>query len=60
MIRSARSVLVLATGSEKAEIVAAALESAEDPRRYPIHIVRGATWLLDRDAAARLSREKTS
>src|SRR5262245_20775469 len=56
VIWSARARLVLAPGASKAAQVARALEGEADPLRYPIHMVRGATWLLDRAAASLLSR----
>jgi 6-phosphogluconolactonase len=56
VIWSARARLILATGASKASQVARALEGEADPSHYPIHLVRGATWLLDRAAASLLSR----
>jgi len=56
VIWSARARLILATGASKASQVARALEGEADPAHYPIHLVRGATWLLDRAAASLLSR----
>src|SRR5262245_55215335 len=55
VIWAARARLVLATGASKAPQIARALEGEADPSRYPIHMVRGATWLLDRAAASLLS-----
>jgi 6-phosphogluconolactonase/glucosamine-6-phosphate isomerase/deaminase len=48
--------LVLATGAGKAEPVRRALEGMAEPERYPVHTVRGATWLLDRAAASLLAQ----
>ncbi|GIU91927.1 MAG: 6-phosphogluconolactonase [Acidimicrobiia bacterium] len=57
LIRRAHRIIVLVTGSAKAELVAEVLEG--DPSRYPIGVVAetdGDTlWLLDDAAAARLS-----
>ena len=50
----ARQVLVLATGTEKAEAVARALEGEVEPRELPARLVRGRDWYLDRAAAAGL------
>jgi len=51
----ARQVLVLATGPEKAEAVARALEGWAGPREVPARLVRGRDWYLDRAAAGRLA-----
>jgi|FLYL01.1.fsa_nt_gi 6-phosphogluconolactonase len=57
LIRRSHRIIVLVTGSAKAELVAEVLEG--DPSRYPIGVVAetdGDTlWLLDDAAAARLS-----
>lgn len=52
-IAEARSVLVLATGSGKADAVVAALTPGE-VADCPARLVREAVWLLDADAAAAL------
>ena len=54
-LAEARRVLVLATGTEKAEAVARALEGDAGPRDLPARLVRDRDWYLDRAAAARLS-----
>jgi len=51
VLREAREIMVLATGSSKAEAVARALEGTTDPDRIPARLVREREWLLDRDAA---------
>jgi len=55
LLWAARQLLVLATGPEKAEAVAAALAPASDPVRCPAAgLRRGSsliTWVLDRDTA---------
>lgn len=55
VLRVARTVLVVAHGDAKAEILGDALHGPRDPRRLPGQLARraGATWVLDR-AAARL------
>ena len=53
-LRAARQVFVLAGGTAKAAAVAAALEGTGPADDCPARLVRGATWLLDREAAARL------
>ena len=53
-LAEARRVLVLATGAEKADAVARALEGEDEPREVPARLVRGRDWYLDRAAAAGL------
>ena len=55
VIREARRVCVLAAGPAKAAAVTRALEGEEDFAAVPAQLARGATWILDRAAAARLS-----
>jgi len=54
-LAEARKVLVLATGTEKAEAVARALEGDVEARELPARLVRGRDWYLDQAAAAGLS-----
>jgi 6-phosphogluconolactonase/glucosamine-6-phosphate isomerase/deaminase len=56
MLASAVSLLVLVSGAEKAEAVAAALEGEWDPKRTPGQLARRGTWIVDREAAAGLQR----
>ena len=58
IVEAARRVIVVATGAGKAEILADVLGSELDVPRWPAQFARrsNATWLLDRDAAAHLSR----
>jgi 6-phosphogluconolactonase len=53
----ARSILVVAHGEAKAEILRTVLGPERDPRRWPAQAARraAATWILDAAAAARLS-----
>jgi 6-phosphogluconolactonase len=48
--------LILVTGEAKASVVADIFGEAFEPRRLPAQLTRrrGATWILDRAAAARL------
>ena len=55
VIWAARARLVLATSAGKAPQVVRALGGEADPSRYPVHLIGGATWLLDRAAASLLS-----
>ena len=57
-LEAAGSVLVVAFGEGKAEILATVLGTERDPSRWPIQHARrsNATWLLDAAAAARLAR----
>jgi len=58
VIGAARTVLVVAFGSEKAPVIADILEGDRDPRELPARLAvrTKATWILDEAAAARLSR----
>ena len=55
VIRSARSILVMVAGWEKAEQVTRVLEGSETVSALPAQLARGGTWLLDRAAAAGLT-----
>lgn len=61
VISVARNVLVVTHGAGKAEVLAAVFGSQRDPHRWPAQLARrdGATWLLDRAAAARLGPSPT-
>lgn len=52
----ARHVLVVAHGPDKSDVLATVLGPERDPRRWPAQLARhaGATWILDRAAAAGL------
>jgi 6-phosphogluconolactonase len=57
-IDTAEEIWLLVSGTEKAEAVARALEGDEEPARLPaagVHGVRATRWLLDADAASRLT-----
>lgn len=57
-LEAARSVIVVAHGAGKAEILASVLGPERDERRWPAQLARrsGATWFLDQAAAASLPR----
>jgi 6-phosphogluconolactonase len=56
VLDAARSPIAVVHGAGKAEILASVLGPERDPLRWPAQIARrpGATWFLDRDAAASL------
>ena len=56
VIEAARRVAVLATGEDKAAMVARALEGALAPKEVPVQLARRGSWFLDQAAAARLTR----
>jgi len=47
IVTRARSVFLLATGTEKGRVLALALESPEDFRPLPVRLTLGGTWLID-------------
>ncbi len=55
VIRAARATIVFVAGARKANAVAAALQSPPDPDECPAQLVREAEWIVDRDAASRLT-----
>jgi 6-phosphogluconolactonase len=55
VIESARAILVLASGAGKAEAVARALEGPLDAAAVPAQLARRGAWIVDADAAGRLS-----
>ncbi len=57
-VRVARRVLVVAYGAGKADVLASVFGTEVDPRRLPAQLARrkGATWVVDEDAAAKLPR----
>lgn len=54
VIRAARAIIVLASGTSKAGVIARALEGPRSPEALPIQLALGGTWLLDSDAASEL------
>lgn len=59
VIHAAGTVIVMVTGSEKADAVARALEGDYAPDRTPVQHALDATWLLDRAAAQALAANPT-
>jgi 6-phosphogluconolactonase len=55
VIGAARRVAVIATGEDKAPMVARAIEGPFAPKAVPVQLARHGTWFLDRSAAARLT-----
>jgi len=57
VLQSARRLVVLVSGQEKAEILERVFASRPDEERYPIHVLwpvlDRVTWLVDRDAVGR-------
>jgi 6-phosphogluconolactonase len=56
VIHSARSVMVVATGRDKAGMVARAIEGEVSPKEVPIRLARRGAWFLDPAAAGGLTR----
>jgi 6-phosphogluconolactonase len=58
VVGAAGSVLLVAAGAAKAPVLAAVFGETHDPARWPAQLARraGATWILDRAAAASLPR----
>jgi 6-phosphogluconolactonase len=55
VIEAAREVAVIATGEDKALMVARAIEGPLEPRAVPVQLARRGCWFLDPAAAARLT-----
>jgi len=64
VINNARYVVIATEGPQKAAALAAALDGPYDPNTYPVQIVNPRdgqlSWLIDRDAASQLKRERVS
>ncbi|HEX7897986.1 MAG TPA: 6-phosphogluconolactonase [Planctomycetota bacterium] len=54
VIENARSILMLATGVEKAPMVARALGGSLDVKAVPAQLARQATWIVDQAAAGQV------
>jgi 6-phosphogluconolactonase len=54
VIEAARAIVVIATGADKARVIARALDGPEMPRELPIQLARRGAWFLDRAAASAL------
>ena len=55
VIEAARKVAVIATGEDKALMVARAIEGPPAPKAVPVQLARRGCWFLDPAAAARLT-----
>ena len=55
VIEAARRVAVIATGGDKAAMVARAIEGPLAPKDVPVQLARRGTWFLDQAAAERLT-----
>jgi 6-phosphogluconolactonase len=60
VIEAARKVAVIATGDDKAAMVARALEGPLAPSAVPAQLARRGVWFLDRAAAARLAARRVA
>jgi 6-phosphogluconolactonase len=58
VIEAARRVAVIATGADKAAMVARAIEGPLAPKDVPVQLARRGTWFLDQAAAGRLTAGK--
>ena len=56
VIETARDVLVLVAGGEKAAMLARALDGPLDVRAVPVQLARDRAWIVDRAAASGLRR----
>jgi 6-phosphogluconolactonase len=55
VIEAARRVAVIATGGDKAAMVARAIEGPLAPKDVPVQLARRGTWFLDQAAAGRIT-----
>lgn len=60
VIQAARRVAVIATGEDKAVMVARAIEGSLAPKTVPVQLARRGCWFLDQAAAARLTARKVA
>ena len=60
VIEAARRVGVIATGEDKASMVARALEGTLEPKAVPVQWARRGIWFLDQAAAGRLTRPRVT
>jgi 6-phosphogluconolactonase len=59
VIEAARKLAVLATGEDKAAVVARAVEGPLAPKAIPVQLALRGLWFLDEAAAARLGARRT-
>jgi 6-phosphogluconolactonase len=60
VIAAARKVAVIATGDDKAAMVARAIEGPLEPKAVPAQLARRGVWFLDQAAAARLTARRVA
>jgi 6-phosphogluconolactonase len=60
VIEAARNVAVIATGEDKALMVARAIEGPFAPTAVPVQLARRGCWFLDQAAAARLTARRVA
>jgi 6-phosphogluconolactonase len=60
VIEAARKVSVIATGEDKALMVARAIEGPLAPKAVPVQLARRGVWFLDQAAAARLTAHRVA
>ncbi len=60
VIEAARKVAVIATGEDKALMVARAIEGPFAPKTVPVQLARRGCWFLDQAAAARLTARRVA
>jgi 6-phosphogluconolactonase len=60
VIEAARKVAVVATGEDKAAMVARAIEGLIAPKAVPVQLARRGVWFLDRAAATRLAARRVA
>lgn len=57
VVLEAHSVIVLISGEAKAEMVGRAVREPYDPKKIPIQLALGGSWIVDRAAATAVTRE---
>ncbi len=60
VIEAARKVAVIATGADKAAMVARALQGPPAPKNVPVQLARRGFWFLDHAAAGRLTGRRVA
>jgi len=60
VIEAARGVAVIATGEDKAAMVARAIEGPLAPKEVPAQLARRGSWFLDEAAAGRITTRRVS
>jgi len=60
VLEAARKLAVIATGEDKALVVARAIEGPFAPKAVPVQLARRGCWFLDQAAAARLTARRVA